>query len=82
MIEPPQLLSFIVHCYRYTQRLRDLQNQTGLDSYKFDAGETNWLPPSYSLHDATLMSQPEAFSTAYVSAVSAFGPLVEVRTGK
>lgn len=29
----------------YTERLRKLQRESGIDSFKFDAGETSWSPP-------------------------------------
>ncbi|CAG0912840.1 unnamed protein product [Notodromas monacha] len=67
---------------RFTGRLEKLRAETGIDSFKFDAGEVNWIARDYSLFDATLMSQPEAFSTRYVDIVSHFGPMAEVRTGR
>lgn len=30
-------------------RLDSLRSEVGVDSFKFDAGETVWLPSSYSL---------------------------------
>lgn len=33
----------------YTQRLRTLQQEAGIDSFKFDAGESSWTPPVYSI---------------------------------
>lgn len=31
------------------KRLLDLQQETGIDSFKFDAGESSWLPENYTL---------------------------------
>ena len=55
----------------------------GIDSFKFDAGEANWLPSSIILNDTIERSHwPAAFTTAYVDAVSKFGPMIEVRVGR
>ena len=59
------------------------RQETGVDSFKFDAGEHNWLPSSFSLDSSLPASTwPGVFSTAYVNTVSQFGGLVEVRTGR
>lgn len=29
----------------YSDRLKSLQKSAGIDSFKFDAGETSWAPP-------------------------------------
>ena len=59
------------------------RRETGIESFKFDAGEHNWLPSSLVLDPAyPVSSWPGVFSTAYVSTVAQFGGLVEVRTGR
>ena len=59
------------------------RRETGIESFKFDAGEHNWLPSSFLLDPAyPVTSWPAVFSTAYVSTVAQFGGLVEVRTGR
>ena len=59
------------------------RQETGVDSFKFDAGEHNWLPSSLVLSPHLPISTwPGAFSTAYVTATAQFGGLVEVRTGR
>ena len=60
-----------------------LRSETGIDSFKFDAGESNWLPSSLIL-DARFPASawPAVFSTSYVTALARFGGMVEVRTGR
>ena len=66
----------------YSQRLRDLQAATGIDSFKFDGGETNWLPSSYELNPLLDKSTwPSAYTTKYVENMATFGNLIEVRVG-
>ena len=60
-----------------------LRLETGIDSFKFDAGEHNWLPSSMLLDPKYPVSTwPAVFSTSYVSTVAQFGKMVEVRTGR
>ena len=60
-----------------------LQNDYGIDSFKFDAGEANWLPSNLLLNeDIDRNLWPAKFTTAYVEAVSKFGPMIEVRVGR
>ncbi|XP_078657522.1 myogenesis-regulating glycosidase-like [Branchiostoma floridae x Branchiostoma belcheri] len=63
----------------YCSRLRDLQQESGIDSFKFDAGENLYLPPHLSAHQP--MVNPSDFTTKYVQTVASFGPMVEVRVG-
>jgi alpha-glucosidase (family GH31 glycosyl hydrolase) len=48
----------------YTNRLKSLQVNYGIDSFKFDAGETNWLPRCFQL--AELTPNPSYYTTTYV----------------
>lgn len=63
----------------FTQRLRHFQQEFDIDSFKFDAGETLWLP----LGGATerVMRTPNEFSRDYVDMVAQFGDMIEVRVG-
>jgi len=62
-------------------RLEKLRTEVGIDSFKFDAGETNWLPYSRKLNgDEALV--PNIYTTKYVEAVAAFGGMIEVRSGR
>ena len=67
----------------WTDRLDRLRADTGIDSFKFDAGESTWLPSSLVLDSRFPVSAwPAIFSTAYVTALASFGGMVEVRTGR
>ncbi|VEN50878.1 unnamed protein product [Callosobruchus maculatus] len=63
----------------YTERLRKLQKNPGIDAFKFDAGETNYGPqPSVYNIDPELV--PNALSKHYVETCAQFGDLIEVRS--
>lgn len=64
----------------FVDRLKDLQINAGIDSFKFDAGETSWIPKNPVLN-ATAKEYPMKITTDYVKTVSQFGDLVEFRTG-
>ena len=67
----------------WSQRLERLRVDYGIDSFKFDAGESNWLPSSIVLNEEIEQNHwPAAFTTAYVDAVSKFGSMIEVRVGR
>ena len=64
-------------------RLTKLKQETGLDSFKFDAGEVNWMPSSYQLDSGLDKSLwPAVFTTKYAEAVSSFGGMIETRVGR
>jgi len=64
----------------WRERLDRLRTNYGIDSFKFDAGEANWLPPSLRLEGDPRLA-PNIYTTKYVEAVAPLGGLVEVRTG-
>lgn len=67
----------------WSARLERLRSKYGIDSFKFDAGESNWLPSSILLHEEIPTSVwPAIFTSSYVDAVSKFGPMIEVRVGR
>lgn len=65
----------------WTRRLESLQSRYGIDSFKFDAGETNWLPYSSKLN-GDLNLQPNLYTTKFVEALAKFGGMIEVRSGR
>ncbi|XP_045612250.2 myogenesis-regulating glycosidase [Procambarus clarkii] len=65
----------------WSQRLTDLQEQIGIDSFKFDAGESSWLPDVYTL-DVDERFWPNAYTMKYVETVAQFGGMIEARVGR
>ena len=67
----------------WSERLEALRTDFNIDSFKFDAGESNWLPSSILLNENIDKSLwPAVFTTAYVDTVSKFGGMIEVRVGR
>ena len=67
-------------------RLDALHSNYGIDSFKFDAGEVNWMPSSHQLNKTLISDWPVAQTKKYVEAVasstSAYSSnLIEVRVG-
>ncbi|XP_033107539.1 myogenesis-regulating glycosidase-like [Anneissia japonica] len=60
-------------------RLRNLQEVTGIDSFKFDAGEAQFLPLYFSSNET--LNDPNLYCSRYVSMVAEMGSMVEVRCG-
>lgn len=64
----------------FSDRLTSLKTSAGIDSFKFDAGETSWTVKDPVLN-ASAQEYPYKITTDYVKTVSKFGDLVEFRTG-
>jgi myogenesis-regulating glycosidase len=64
----------------FNNRLKNIQTTAGIDSFKFDAGESSWTPPDPVLN-GTGKDHPRKITIDYVKTVSQFGSLVEVRSG-
>nr|CAD7400045.1 unnamed protein product [Timema cristinae] len=65
----------------WVERLRNVSKENGIDSFKFDAGETSWLPQLPVLNVSEGMN-PIGYTSKYVRAVSQFGSFVEVRSAQ
>lgn len=65
----------------FSRRLKRLQTEDGIDSFKFDAGETSWTPQDPVLQGNAAYS-PNQITTDYVRLMSTFGSMVEVRSGQ
>jgi myogenesis-regulating glycosidase len=64
----------------YRKRLEDIQNDYGIDIFKFDAGETTWYPVDPVLQGDNSLS-PSQLTQNYVELAADFGNLLEVRAG-
>jgi alpha-glucosidase (family GH31 glycosyl hydrolase) len=62
----------------FMKQLQRLQMETGLDGFKFDAGEACFLPPDAVTHRAI---EPNEYTQTYVEAVARHYRLTEVRSG-
>lgn len=67
----------------WTERLEQLRYKYGIESFKFDAGESNWMPSSFLLNETVGSSMSPVMQTFfYVATCSTFGNMVEVRVGR
>ncbi|KAJ8963796.1 hypothetical protein NQ314_005377, partial [Rhamnusium bicolor] len=65
----------------FSARLKKLQVNPGIDSFKFDAGESNYGPqPAVYNNDVDIELAPNILSEDYLRTCSKFGSLVEVRS--
>lgn len=65
----------------YKMRLQAVLDETGVDSYKFDAGESSWSPQPAILH--TMMEDhPETLLKTYIAVAASFGDMIEVRSAR
>lgn len=65
----------------FSDRLHKLLNESGIDSFKFDAGETSWTPPD-PIYRGNQALNPNQITYDYIRTVAKFGPMVEVRAGQ
>lgn len=65
----------------FQRRLQKLRNETGVDSFKFDAGESGWSPQVPRFHTMA-GDHPETILKSYVAVAATYGPMVEVRVAR
>ena len=59
----------------FVSRLEHIRNSTGIDSFKFDAGELGWVNHDFLFHDKTIQQTPSLLSKVYAETVSRLGIL-------
>ena len=62
----------------FSDKLNSLKTTYGIDSFKFDAGETHWIPQEFKLFNN--QSKPDEYSQNYVGIAADQNNFVEVRT--
>nr|XP_018913028.1 PREDICTED: uncharacterized family 31 glucosidase KIAA1161-like [Bemisia tabaci] len=65
----------------FEKRLKNVLSEGGIDSFKFDAGESSWSPQVTDLNGPEA-EQPELITRKYVEFAAKFGRQIEVRTGR
>ncbi|XP_043543429.1 myogenesis-regulating glycosidase [Chiloscyllium plagiosum] len=63
----------------FQKKLEYLRSKYGIVSFKFDAGETSYLPAKFSTHKP--LSDPSLFSKLYAKIAASYCMLAEVRVG-
>ncbi|XP_065224576.1 myogenesis-regulating glycosidase-like [Planococcus citri] len=65
----------------WQNRLKKLKAETGIASFKFDAGESSWSPVAPVFHQMT-DDYPESGLKNYIEAAAEFRPIAEVRSAR
>ncbi|GCB77337.1 myogenesis-regulating glycosidase [Scyliorhinus torazame] len=63
----------------FQKNLEHMRSKYGVVSFKFDAGETSYLPAEFSTHQP--LSDPSMFSKLYAETAALYCKLAEVRVG-
>ncbi|CAH0558146.1 unnamed protein product, partial [Brassicogethes aeneus] len=64
----------------YVNRLEKLRKNHGIDSFKFDAGETDYVDQPAVYKNVNIDSAPNILSKKYIETCSRLGDLIEVRS--
>lgn len=64
----------------FVDRLKHLQKETKIDSFKFDAGEVGWYGKDFNFTDSFCGENPNLVTLRYVAACSKLGNSIEVRS--
>jgi len=57
----------------FVSRLEHIKSSTGIDSFKFDAGELGWLNPDFHFSDTLIQETPSVFSQLYAETAAKLG---------
>ncbi|XP_054161416.1 myogenesis-regulating glycosidase-like isoform X2 [Oppia nitens] len=65
----------------YVQRVKQIRETTGIDSFKFDAGELGWVGKDFKLSNECIQQTPVQLTGFYAETVSELGNMIETRVG-
>lgn len=65
----------------FSERLKSLKEKYGITSFKFDAGELQWIETDFDFDDEEPNLQPNIYTREYAKLAAEFGDRVEVRVG-
>jgi alpha-glucosidase (family GH31 glycosyl hydrolase) len=57
----------------FVNRLEMLRNETGIDSFKFDAGEVGWINPDFQFSNQSVQQTPGVITQLYVETAAQLG---------
>ncbi|XP_025203029.1 myogenesis-regulating glycosidase-like isoform X1 [Melanaphis sacchari] len=66
----------------WSNALRNLLAISGIDTFKFDAGESSWSPQLPIFHDNNLTYYPDNIVNAYLKTITSFGNGIEYRVSR
>ncbi|XP_060841150.1 myogenesis-regulating glycosidase-like [Rhopalosiphum padi] len=66
----------------WSNALRNLLATSGIDTLKFDAGESSWSPQLPVFYDSDLTYYPDNIVNAYLKTISSFGNGIEYRASR
>ena len=63
----------------FVGKLETIRKETGIDSFKFDAGEISFLTSEFNLYNQSVT--PDQYSNSYARMAARLGDMIEVRIG-
>ncbi|CAG2121882.1 unnamed protein product, partial [Medioppia subpectinata] len=63
----------------FVSRLQHIRDTTGIDSFKFDAGEWGWISRDFKLDDSSIQQTPLTLTQLYVETAAQLGNMIETR---
>ncbi|CAG2107528.1 unnamed protein product, partial [Medioppia subpectinata] len=63
----------------FVSRVQNIRDTTGIDSFKFDAGEWGWISRDFKLDDPSIQQTPLTLTQLYVETAAQLGNMIETR---